>query len=213
MVKLVAFDLDGTIGETIGMCIQAFLKAVSPYADGKRLSAEEIVQTFGLNEEGMVKKIAGEQWEPALADFYACYKAMHGMCASPFGGVKELIRKLRSRNVMVALVTGKGRVSCEITLEQFGMKSCFDCIETGSPERNRKAEALCDIRRRYRLQPDELVYIGDTVSDVTSCGEAGIRCLSAAWAESADAARLEACNKGNVFLTVEAVEERLMRTL
>ncbi|MDR0711555.1 MAG: HAD family hydrolase [Prevotellaceae bacterium] len=213
MLKLVAFDLDGTIGETIDMCIQAFLTAVSPYADGRRLSAEDIVQTFGLNEEGMVKAIAGEQWAPALNDFYARYRAMHGRCAAPFGGVKELIRKLRCRNVLVALVTGKGSVSCEITLEQFGMKSCFDCIETGSPERNRKAEAFRALQRRYHLQPDELVYVGDAVSDITSCGEAGIRCLSAAWAKSADVPRLKKYNDGYVFLTVEAVEEYIMQML
>lgn len=32
MIKLVAFDLDGTIGDTIPMCIKAFRLAVSPYA-------------------------------------------------------------------------------------------------------------------------------------------------------------------------------------
>ena len=32
MIKLVAFDLDGTIADTIPMCIEAFKQAVSPYA-------------------------------------------------------------------------------------------------------------------------------------------------------------------------------------
>lgn len=32
MIKLVVFDLDGTIADTIPMCIEAFGKAVSPYA-------------------------------------------------------------------------------------------------------------------------------------------------------------------------------------
>ena len=49
MIKLIAFDLDGTIGETVPMCIRAFEKAVSPYA-GRTLSEREITQTFGLNE-------------------------------------------------------------------------------------------------------------------------------------------------------------------
>ncbi|MDR3366227.1 MAG: HAD family hydrolase [Prevotellaceae bacterium] len=210
MVKLVAFDLDGTIGETISMCIQAFVKAVSPYTD-RRISEEEIVRTFGLNEEGMIKAIAGERWRAALADFYAHYRAMHGMCASPFDGIRELIGALKARNVLVALVTGKGKESCEITLEQFGMQSYFDCIETGSPEKNRKAEAFIHLLQKYNLQPDELVYVGDAVSDVSSCREAGIRCLSAAWASSTDASRLEECNKGCVFLTVKAVEEHIMQ--
>ena len=49
MIKLIAFDLDGTIGDTVPMCIRAFEKAVSPYA-GHTLSEREITQTFGLNE-------------------------------------------------------------------------------------------------------------------------------------------------------------------
>lgn len=32
MIKLIAFDLDGTIGDTIPMCISALKKAVTPYA-------------------------------------------------------------------------------------------------------------------------------------------------------------------------------------
>ena len=55
MIKLIAFDLDGTIGDTVPMCIRAFEKAVSPYA-GHILSEREISQTFGLNEGGMIKK-------------------------------------------------------------------------------------------------------------------------------------------------------------
>ena len=31
MIKLVAFDLDGTIGDTIPMCLKALKNAVTPY--------------------------------------------------------------------------------------------------------------------------------------------------------------------------------------
>ena len=43
MIKLVAFDLDGTIADTIPMCIEAFKQAVSPYAS-KILSEDDIVK-------------------------------------------------------------------------------------------------------------------------------------------------------------------------
>ena len=49
MIKLVAFDLDGTIADTIPMCIEAFKQAVSPYAS-KILSEDDIVKTFGLKD-------------------------------------------------------------------------------------------------------------------------------------------------------------------
>ena len=56
MIKLVAFDLDGTIGDTIPMCLKALKKAVTPYVTLNDVSENDILETFGLNEKGMIKK-------------------------------------------------------------------------------------------------------------------------------------------------------------
>ena len=50
----------------IEMCIRD--RAVTPYAS-KILSEDDIVKTFGLNEEGMIKQVVAEDWEKALIDF------------------------------------------------------------------------------------------------------------------------------------------------
>lgn len=211
MIKLVAFDLDGTIGDTILFCIEAFAKAVSPYT-GKQLTDEEIVQTFGLNEEGMVRKmVSGEDVGKALEAFYSEYKGMHALCPSPFDGMRELINALKTRGIIVALVTGKGETSCAITLEQFGMEDLFARIETGSPDKNRKAEAFFDLIAAYEVVPDEMIYVGDAISDVAACREAGIPCLSAAWATGVNKDKLEECNSGFVFATVEALSHYLLQ--
>ena len=44
MIKLVAFDLDGTIGDTIPMCLKALKKAVTPYVTATGRQA-----AFGCN--------------------------------------------------------------------------------------------------------------------------------------------------------------------
>ena len=141
MIKLIAFDLDGTIGDTVPMCIRAFEKAVSPYA-GHTLSEREITQTFGLNEVGMIKKVAGEKWREALHDFYPVYEKMHQSCPAPYEGIRELIETLQKAGVLIALITGKGDKSCRITLEQFGMRDLFCSIKTGAEDRPNKAEAI-----------------------------------------------------------------------
>lgn len=207
MIKLIAFDLDGTIGDTIPMCIRAFKKAVTPYIRHE-LSEEEIIQTFGLNEEGMIKQAAGRNWERALDDFYLYYTQMHEMCPHPFEGIMSLIRKLRENAVLTALITGKGEKSCSITLHQFGMNHCFDVIETGSPDKNRKSEAIRNLLERFRLQPDEMLYIGDTLSDVRSCKEAGVTCLSAAWAQDTPGEDLLSVNAGNIVNSIPGLERR-----
>lgn len=55
-IKLVAFDLDGTIADTLSLCIKAFRMAVQPYIS-QTLSEDDIIKTFGLNEEGMIRKV------------------------------------------------------------------------------------------------------------------------------------------------------------
>lgn len=47
MIKLVAFDLDGTIGDTIPMCLKALKKAVTPYVTLNDVSENDILETFG----------------------------------------------------------------------------------------------------------------------------------------------------------------------
>ena len=115
MIKLVAFDLDGTIADTIPMCIEAFKQAVSPYAS-KILSKDDIVKTFGLNEEGMIKEVVSEDWEKALVDFYVIYKEMHTTCLQPFMGIRELITELKENSIIVSLITGKGVVILRFTI-------------------------------------------------------------------------------------------------
>lgn len=210
MIKLAAFDLDGTIGETVPMCIRAFKQAVTPYT-GRTLSEREITQTFGLNEAGMIKAVAGEKWQEALQDFYSVYEKMHEECPAPYEGICELINILKADGVLVALITGKGEKSCRITLEKFGMQDLFCSVKTGAEDRPNKAEAIEELLDAYDVSKDEFYYIGDAVSDVTACRKAGVTCLSAAWGTTANISGLEEANPSKVFFSIQDLSHFLHR--
>ncbi len=89
MLKLAAFDFDGTIADTLPMCIKAFRMSVLPYI-GYEISEAEIAQMFGLNETGMVKKVVKQDWEAALNDFYSNYELLHNEITKPFDGILDL---------------------------------------------------------------------------------------------------------------------------
>ena len=210
MIKLVAFDLDGTIGDTIPMCIKAFRQAVSPYA-GHQLTDREVVETFGLNEIGMIKSIVPENWEQALYDFYSLYEKLHYECSEPYEGIQDLIVALRAKGFILALITGKGERSCQITLNAFGMEHNFDEILTGSESENVKAQSLKLLLKKYDLLPAQCVYIGDAVSDVSEAGKAGVICLSALWGTTAKIEELKSINAGYTFETVRELKNYLMK--
>lgn len=213
MIKLVAFDLDGTIADTLPICIKAFKEAVEPYVHHS-LSEKDVVRTFGLDEEGMVKQVVDKDWEKALQDFYRDYEKLLAECPKPINGITELIKWLKNKSVIVNLITGKGQTTCAATLKHLGMDKSFGKIETGSPVKNRKAEAMKEMLSEYHLTPEEMVYVGDAPSDITACREAGVRCLSAAWATFPQVFPiLEAENNGNVFYSVKELQDFFKDTI
>lgn len=210
-VKLVAFDLDGTIGDTIPLCIRAFKKAVIPYI-GHELSDDDVIQTFGLNEQGMIGSIIDTPHkESALEDFYTIYKNLHEqMCPRPFPGIRKLITDLKQSGIIVALITGKGAKSCDITLQQFDMNTLFDKVLTGNEVRNIKADSLKWLLQSYHLSPCEVVYIGDTIADIKACKAIGVDCLSAAWGVPEKVAQdLVRYNK-NIFYDIPSLYNHLL---
>ena len=208
-MKIVLFDLDGTISDTLPMCISAFRKAAEPYL-GRELTMEEMEQAFGLDEEGMMKRIVGTHWQEALQDFYTNYTEMHTLCPTPFDGIRQLIHQLKKEGILIALVTGKGKITTEISLDYWNMRQDFDFIETGSPYKNRKAEAIGNILHNSHIAHQDAVYIGDTVSDVLSCREAGIVCLSATWSKGTKLKELENINPNHIIRNIADLKRTLL---
>ena len=202
MFRMIGFDLDGTIADTLPLCIQAFGLALSPYA-GHTLSEEEITATFGLDEVGIAKILAGDQWEAGVADYCREYERLHPQVVPDlFPGIRELLHTLKDRGIPLVLVTGKGTPTCRISLEQFGIADVFDEVLCGSDVAPNKVDHLRYLLDKYQLAPEEFCYIGDTATDVDACDQVGVTCLSAAWQDGVTEA-LEQRNPGNVFDRVE----------
>ncbi|WP_438433717.1 HAD family hydrolase [Gorillibacterium sp. sgz500922] len=202
MIRCLLFDLDGTLGNTLPLCIAAFKKAIEPLA-GKTLSDEEIIETFGPSEEGVVQALIPEHYEQGMAEYLRHYRELHGMCAAPFEGIVNVLDIARERKLRLALVTGKGAKSAEISLEVFGMGSYFEVIETGSPEGPRKVQGIQNAMAELGVAPEESLYVGDSPSDIEHAREAGVRAVAAAWAETADPERLRTLHPDRLFTTVE----------
>lgn len=202
MFKVVAFDMDGTIADTIPMCIEAFRKSVSPYIDHE-LSEEEILNTFGLNEIGMVKSVVSQNWKSAINDFYYQYEYLHNNVIEVFDGILNLFELLKYKKIIVALITGKGERSCTITLEKLGISKVFDDILYGSEIAPNKKQNIEYLLKKYNISKEEFCYIGDTVQDIKICQEVGVYCFSSAWQKTNNVVALEKENPYYVFKNVK----------
>src|SRR5262245_27348564 len=131
-IKGVIFDLDGTLANTLPLCIQAFRQSVEPLTL-KPLSDAEIIATFGPSEEGTIMTLVPEHYEKGIVNYLNFYESLHDMCPDPFPDIRELLDQLRAKGVYIAMVTGKGRHSTDTSLRRFGLTGYFGIVETGSP--------------------------------------------------------------------------------
>jgi phosphoglycolate phosphatase-like HAD superfamily hydrolase len=202
-IKTIIFDLDGTIADTLPLCIAAFKKSVEPLLQAE-LSEEEIVATFGPSEEGTIRKLIPEQEAAGVKAYLHYYEQLHYTCPVPFAGIAELLAFLKAKGVQLAMVTGKGIHSTRLSLKQFGLEQYFEVMETGSPEGPNKVNGIRNVLSRLNAGITETIYVGDAPSDIIYCKEVGIPIAAAAWAPATNAKQLEARNPDWIFETVAA---------
>ncbi|ANQ51700.1 HAD hydrolase-like protein [Flammeovirga sp. MY04] len=202
-IKAVIFDLDGTIGDTVPLCIQAFRQSIEPLID-QQVSDAEIMATFGPSEEGTIMALAPNHYDKGVADYLAYYEEYHDICPSPFDGMLEVLNLLQEKQIRIAMVTGKGKYSTEISLDKFGLTDYFEIIETGIPTGPSKPEGMEKVVDYFKEIPkEEMIYVGDAPSDITASRQVGIAVVGAGWAEATEVGKLEALRADKVFKTIE----------
>ncbi len=200
-IQAIIFDIDGTLADTVPLIVAAFRKAVEPLVN-RPLTDKEIIASFGPDEEGSVKALAPGDYKKGTADFIKYYKDMHGMCMQPFEGIIPLLHKLQKKGVHIAIATGKGKETADLTLELLNLKPFFKRIENGSPEGSRKVEAIHLILEAFGSVPANVVYVGDSPNDTKESKEAGIKSIAACWASNAEKDKLKEAVPDEIFYTV-----------
>jgi len=196
------FDLDGTLGNTLPVCYAAFRHVFAEYL-GRQYSDAEVAALFGPSEEGIFQKLVPERWESCMRSYLEAYERLHEDYAGPFPGLEQALALLQERGVRMAIVTGKGAGSAEISLRHLGIARYFDMIEAGSADGAVKPQAMARIIAHWGVPAQRVVSVGDAPADVRAAKKVGAIPLGAAWAETANPARLSAEEPLVIFHNVE----------
>ena len=199
-IRGVVFDLDGTLANTVPICLEALRRTFLHYA-ARCYGDNEIRPMFGPTEEGIIRRVVPDRWADAVAMFLGEYEAAHVACTAPFAGVPEVLRELRHHGIQLAVVTGKGRTTTGISLERIGLSGFFDAVLTGSDSGSVKSERMLELSAQWCVEPRRLAYVGDMAHDVNEARAVNIVPLAAGWAETADVLALEEARPCALFRT------------
>ncbi len=202
MLKAVIFDFDGTIADTLPVCVDAFRQTVEPIL-GRALSLDDVRTYFGPSEEGVFQKHFPESADELLQIYYERYAALQAEGSELAPGILDLLRELKARGIRIALVTAKGAVTCQISLDYYGIADLFEQVAVGSPTGRVKADQIAQILQSWGVEKSEAVYVGDSPKDAISAHKAGVEAWGAAWFPSAEPEKMKETKFERIFYSVD----------
>ena len=180
------FDLDGTLTDpgigitnSVMYALEKFGIHVSDRAElfsfiGPPLG-ESFRRQFGFSEEQAQKAV----------EYYREYFRPKGIFEnSVYEGIPELLKKLREKNITVALATSKPYEFAVRILEHFELKQYFDYIGGATMDEriSKKADVIARLLDEFgNVDKAEVLMIGDRAQDVEGARANGLHSAGVLW--------------------------------
>ncbi|HET9467132.1 MAG TPA: HAD-IA family hydrolase [Vicinamibacterales bacterium] len=183
--RLAVFDLDGTLIDSRRDLADSANEMLAGYGAAP-LSDDHIASMVGCGAPTLVKRVlaAGGVNAPvdeALPRFLSAYDARLTHHTRPYDGIPELLDDLRSRDTAMALLTNKPREQSVRILDAFGLVKYFPWVVGGDGPLPRKPapDGMRFLMTQASAGPSETVLIGDSMIDLETSRNAGVRvCLA-----------------------------------
>ncbi|MDA8164847.1 MAG: HAD family hydrolase [Desulfobacteraceae bacterium] len=184
----VIFDLDGTLLDTLldlANSMNAALRGLgfAPHpVDGYRTmvgEGSEVLARRALppasRDEATVAR--------CVAAFLAEYSRRWNEHTRPYPGIPELLDILSDRRIRMTILSNKKQELTELTVARLLPSWRFDAVAGARPDVPKKPDPTAALRlaAELRLSPGEILYLGDTNTDMQTATGAGMHPVGALW--------------------------------
>lgn len=186
MKKLIIFDLDGTLLDTLSDLHGAVAYALKREA----LPTRSIDEVRGFVGNGIRKLIeravpAGSSAELTgrVFDAFCEYYGAHCMdLTAPYPGIAELLKLLKRQGYRLGVVSNKADAPVKALIQHY-FPDVFDCVtgERMGVRRKPAPDSVLETMRTLSAQKAETLYIGDSEVDRQTAENAGCECVLVSW--------------------------------
>jgi pyrophosphatase PpaX len=183
-VRAVAFDLDGTLLDTIGLIVDSFVHVCATHgltgwtrAQWERGIGLPLFEAFAPHARDSAH----------LDELVACYRAYnlahHDARVVAYDGVPELVAGLSTRGLGLSVVSNKLRATVERGLVVTGIRDAFAVVlgldDVTQPKPH--PEAIERVAVVHGVAPHELAVVGDSPFDMRAARAAGALAIGVVW--------------------------------
>lgn len=187
--KLVIFDLDGTLLDTLDDLGAAVNHALQQRGFPSH-SRDEYMKMVGHGARNLMSQALPMEHkdnealiDAALADFRAYYNAHIDVYTKPFPGIQELIATLHQEGVMLAVASNKFQEGTEHLIKEFFPEIPFVAVlgnRHGFPLKP-NPEVVGEVLRKAGISSDQAVMVGDSDTDMETAANGGIQGIAVNW--------------------------------
>ena len=184
--KLLIFDLDGTILDTLEDLFLSTNYALRKSGFPER-SKEEWRVFVGNGIRKLIERAVPEHTPEMLINQvhrdFTEYYAQH--CADntrPYSGIPEVIRKLRRMGLKTAVVSNKADYAVQTLCADY-FPELFDAVagEKDGIRRKPAPDAVFAVLDALQIPAEQALYIGDSDVDIATAENSGMPCISVEW--------------------------------
>ena len=186
-MRLIIFDMDGTLVDTVGLIVETVTDAFT--AINEPVPSETAIRAIsGITAReamGILSPSASPERVEAILDSYRNhYRERAGVEREPlFRGALAALDELQKRpETILAVATGKGYRGAITLLERHEILGRFHSVQT--PDHNRgkpDPQMIYTAMEKAGATKAETVMIGDTSHDMRMGKAAGVKSLGVAW--------------------------------
>lgn len=187
MNKLVIFDLDGTLLDTLPDLSENVNTMLSHF-NFPLITDIEARNYIGNGLAKLVERSLPENFDRERFDEYfsyckGVYDKSKNLKTKFFDGIIEVLKEFKKRGYKLAICTNKPQKPTENVYNQYLKEFNFDMVigQSDSVKRKPDPTATLDIIDKLNVKKENVYFVGDGDADVLTAKNAGIKCISALW--------------------------------
>lgn len=179
--KAVIYDIDGTLLNTFDMNMYPLIQIIQEEL-GETWTLDQVRPFYAQPGLKTMKDLGIQDIDKTYARWVA-YVNTYKTGATPFGGIVGMLERFQVDGIRQAVVSSKMRGQYEIDVVNQGLASYMETavLEEDTEKHKPDPEPILECLRRMKLDPRDVIYIGDAESDLIAAQRAGVDFGLACW--------------------------------